>query len=50
MAEISGRPSSVVPVRAVTEIGNTFYCYIVSGGKAVQTPVKVGAQEYGGCP
>ncbi len=34
-----------VPVKAITQIGNRTYCYLVEDGKAVQTPVHIGVSD-----
>ncbi len=34
-----------VPLKAVTQIGNETYCYLVIDGKAVRTPVQIGLSD-----
>lgn len=38
-------PASAVVTRADQTLGDKTFCFVVEGGKAVQTPVKVGARD-----
>ena len=38
-------PASAVVTRADQTQGDKTFCFVVEGGKAVQTPIKVGARD-----